>query len=750
MEDKEFHNQVRGKSAIRKMIQAVHKLDSYGLHIDNVRHLLSEQQQHDWEMETSCSLLEDKEELIEGFVLKNGRLVKELRCMQMTCKYFRKCRPDFQYTPMQQVESAPEVAAAVEAPILPDKDRFEIDIPEQEMEELSHPENWDALDAKLKMDFHITDDDSAIVDDKQSIIIQAFPETKMLVKAGPGTGKTYSLIQKLKQMVLEYGVDPGEILVLCFTRAAVKEIRDRLYREVKEKNASGDLLFIDIKTFDSFATQLLLFDERDITGTSYDDRIELAVETLKTSDLQIPLRHLIVDEVQDLFGVRARFVKALLECFERWNDSFGFTLLGDPLQAIYDYQLKDQPDELTSDQLLQWVEDRFGDQLVLVTMDENRRQQGELAEYMNRSRKWLLDSNFVRFFDSLNEQPKVMQIRLIDKLKNIPADLQVGLLCRNNGQALKLSHELRITGVRHTLVYQRTNRFPYWLTDLIVAGKKSITQEKFVELMMQEFQYSSEEAARIYQALIHLEEKQTKDLKLENLWRKIASGVPLPDDLFIRNESIKISTIHQAKGREFDFVYLSKPDSIKPDQQYDEGKVYYVGITRAKKALSVMTSTPYFFKKSSGGRWYQVNQKKQVRYVEFGFDHDLDECSFINPLIVGNVEENQNYIRHQVKTGDPVQLIYDYDEKIYKLCHNGKIIGAVSRGFMYYFADLLHEAYKKTVTYRPETIEELYVTSLYSVCKKPETLDHHFNSPFAKRGVWYGVGVTGFGKLDHV
>ena len=60
------------------------------------------------------------------------------------------------------------------------------------------------------------------------------------------------------------------------------------------------------------------------------------------------VRHLIVDEVQDLVGVRARLVLAVLATLP---PDVGFTLLGDPHQAVYDFQLEDQHD-MTSKQFL--------------------------------------------------------------------------------------------------------------------------------------------------------------------------------------------------------------------------------------------------------------------------------------------------------------------------------------------------------------------------------------------------------------
>ena len=49
----------------------------------------------------------------------------------------------------------------------------------------------------------------------------------MLVLAGPGSGKTSVLISRLQQLTERQHVDPQKILVVTFTRAAAKEMKDR-------------------------------------------------------------------------------------------------------------------------------------------------------------------------------------------------------------------------------------------------------------------------------------------------------------------------------------------------------------------------------------------------------------------------------------------------------------------------------------------------------------------------------------------
>ena len=74
---------------------------------------------------------------------------------------------------------------------------------------------------------------------------------KYLVLAGPGTGKTFTIIQRIKSM-LERGIEPEKILCLTFTDAAANEMKVRL-----EKELDRLAIDVDIFTYHSFCCNLI-------------------------------------------------------------------------------------------------------------------------------------------------------------------------------------------------------------------------------------------------------------------------------------------------------------------------------------------------------------------------------------------------------------------------------------------------------------------------------------------------------------
>ena len=58
----------------------------------------------------------------------------------------------------------------------------------------------------------------------------------MMVLAGPGSGKTFTITHRIRYLTEEEGIHPGEILVITFTKAAAEEMKERYEALVSEQN----------------------------------------------------------------------------------------------------------------------------------------------------------------------------------------------------------------------------------------------------------------------------------------------------------------------------------------------------------------------------------------------------------------------------------------------------------------------------------------------------------------------------------
>lgn len=59
------------------------------------------------------------------------------------------------------------------------------------------------------------------------------------VLAGPGSGKTLTIVNRIKYLIERYEVRPEEILVVTFTRFAAAEMKSRLCSLMGKSNGSG-------------------------------------------------------------------------------------------------------------------------------------------------------------------------------------------------------------------------------------------------------------------------------------------------------------------------------------------------------------------------------------------------------------------------------------------------------------------------------------------------------------------------------
>jgi DNA helicase-2/ATP-dependent DNA helicase PcrA len=75
-------------------------------------------------------------------------------------------------------------------------------------------------------------------DDPDQLAAIAHGDGPLLIVAGPGTGKTHTLVGRIAHLIENRGVDPATVTAITFTRKAADELRERLRTRVGAKAAA--------------------------------------------------------------------------------------------------------------------------------------------------------------------------------------------------------------------------------------------------------------------------------------------------------------------------------------------------------------------------------------------------------------------------------------------------------------------------------------------------------------------------------
>src|SRR5688572_5736393 len=79
----------------------------------------------------------------------------------------------------------------------------------------------------------------------------------LLVIAGPGSGKTYSIVLRALNLLLLQKALPRQIVLCTFTEKAAFEMRDRLAAAARKVGYAGDLSELTVSTIHSLCSRVL-------------------------------------------------------------------------------------------------------------------------------------------------------------------------------------------------------------------------------------------------------------------------------------------------------------------------------------------------------------------------------------------------------------------------------------------------------------------------------------------------------------
>ncbi len=92
--------------------------------------------------------------------------------------------------------------------------------------------------------------------DEQKKAIQHIDGPALII-AGPGTGKTFTLVKRVVYLIVEKGIKPENILITTFTDKAAKELITRITNELIKLNITVNINDLYIGTFHSICLRLI-------------------------------------------------------------------------------------------------------------------------------------------------------------------------------------------------------------------------------------------------------------------------------------------------------------------------------------------------------------------------------------------------------------------------------------------------------------------------------------------------------------
>lgn len=87
-----------------------------------------------------------------------------------------------------------------------------------------------------------------MLNENQQKVVEYNGNKPLLVEAGPGSGKTRVIIERVKFLINELKVNPSSLLVITFTRKAANELKDRLSEDIP-KNIINEMQIATIHSF---------------------------------------------------------------------------------------------------------------------------------------------------------------------------------------------------------------------------------------------------------------------------------------------------------------------------------------------------------------------------------------------------------------------------------------------------------------------------------------------------------------------
>lgn len=468
-------------------------------------------------------------------------------------------------------------------------------------------------------------------------VVTAPANRNMLILAGPGSGKTRTVVHRCAYLLRVERVRPQTMLVCCFNRHAAIELRRRLSDLVGD-DARG----VTVLTYHALAMRLLgyAFSDQATRGRDIDfdalitevtkllrgEAIPPGLEADEVRDrLLAGFQHILVDEYQDIDEPQYEMISAIAgRTLDDPDLKLSILAVGDDDQNIYTFRganvqfirrfQQDYQAEVhylvenyrstryiieTANHLIAANRDRMKTSH-LIRVDQHRELLGPGGDFGRRDTLCRGKVQLIQVADRASQAQAVLaEIRRLRQLgvtdwssmavlSREHADLaQVRSLAEREGIPIRWTPGRNDMPPLHQV--REINRFLAQLGNERGSFKRASELARIAEEMTGDkvFNPWTQFLARLLEAWRI--ESNDAELPVQEALEFLYEACAESRREFTYGEGVTLSTVHSAKGAEFDHVMVIGPWRLprqKADQE-EERRALYVSLTRARKTLAV-------------------------------------------------------------------------------------------------------------------------------------------------------------------
>ncbi|MFE1591848.1 UvrD-helicase domain-containing protein [Nocardia sp. NPDC058705] len=449
-------------------------------------------------------------------------------------------------------------------------------------------------------------------DEFQQRVISGDVDARRIVVAGPGAGKTATSVGLIQRLDSEIDTDSDDqIIFVSFSRAAVRAAFDAFASADDDYRSEVAAMTLDSLAWQITDTEL---SESGSAAPDFDGRIKAATRQLRDQyDGELDhVVHLIVDEAQDLSAVRRELLLTIIDALPATS---GVTIFGDPLQSIYDFL----DDEETTDSersawdaLIEALAERSITEIFL--LENNYRAQRKSARDVVCAERLLREADSTTRTALLDELVSDLTQMGLDELAP-GARVWKGstaVLARTNADVVWLFDALGRAGIPCTwLSPGRKRSVAPWVAELweFTSGKP-FTRDIFNEFVSQNRPLSE----GTFRDIVHATDAGSF-IDWRSFARALSRGIDPVEPWFNveGGDTVRVSTIHQSKGLEFDNVAVAGSSAmLRPMKGTPENELLLVALSRGRQKVVVLNQQAPFTRRLPGGGFlYQPHPRTQ-------------------------------------------------------------------------------------------------------------------------------------------